>query len=143
MVFYKGKPMIDIDLIGDEDDSTGNLGDFSLRATKEQVTEILKRLNGFKILIKGSHDDKSNKWWREVGFHEVSQYPILVDDFYLLSHEPCYLNTKMPYINIHGHMHGRSIDNPQYINMSVELHGYKPVNFEIIKESFKKQLSGE
>lgn len=118
------------------------LGDFTLRATKEQVTELLRRLNGFKILIRGSHDDKSNKWWREVGFHEVSQYPILVDDFYLFSHEPCYLNRKMPYINIHGHLHARKIDSPQYINMSVELRGYKPVNFEIIKESFKEQLSG-
>lgn len=116
------------------------LGDFALKATKEQVAEILRRLKGFKILIKGSHDDKSNKWWREAGFHEVSEYPILVDNFYLFSHEPCYINKNMPYVNIHGHLHNKRIDDLQYINMCVELHEYKPINFDIIKESFKKKL---
>lgn len=154
IIGYEGRPFKDIiemnetmirnwNEIVHKHDKVFVLGDFALRATKEQVAEILRRLNGIKILIKGSHDNHSSKWWRDVGFHEVSEYPILVDGFYLFSHEPCYLNDKMPYVNIHGHMHSRTINDPQCINMSVELHGYKPVNFEIIKESFQKQLDGD
>lgn len=120
------------------------LGDFALMINKEKIESIVRRLKGIKFLIKsGHHDDHSNKWWREVGFQEVSQYPILLDGFYILSHEPCYINDHMPFINIHGHWHRKTVDHPNFINVCVELRGYKPVNFDGIKEKYKSMLEGD
>ena len=45
------------------------LGDFSFGG-KEKTKEILKRLNGYKILVKGNHD-KDAAWMLDVGFNKV------------------------------------------------------------------------
>jgi calcineurin-like phosphoesterase family protein len=117
------------------------LGDFSFHS-KEKTKEILNRLNGRKILILGNHDRrKSLTYWRSVGFEEVSKYPILFEDLYLLSHEPRYeLADHNLYYNIHGHIHSKDIScNPErYYNVSVEKNNYTPVDFEVIKNHFLK-----
>ena len=64
-----------------------------------------------KIFILGNHDkDYSYAWWNSSGFDMVCAYPIIIDEWFILSHEPLYTNTNMPYVNIFGHVHG----NPQY-----------------------------
>jgi calcineurin-like phosphoesterase family protein len=114
------------------------LGDFCFHYGKEKTIALIKRLHGYKILIIGNHDyNRSNSWWSEVGFSEVSRYPILVDDFYIFSHQPCYLNQNMPYINIHGHMHGTKMIGNKYISVSVEQINYKPIDFDNIKNIYK------
>ena len=92
---------------------------------------------GHKILIMGNHDqEKSIQWWMDVGFDEVYPYPILWDKFFILSHESVYVNHKMPYVNIHGHMHNEISNNPRKVNVSVENTDYAPVLFSRIKEKF-------
>jgi calcineurin-like phosphoesterase family protein len=82
------------------------LGDFAF-ANKEIVRGIVAELNGYKVLVMGNHDRRhSVKWWLETGFNEVSAYPIIYKESYILSHEPVYLNSHMPYANIFGHVHG-------------------------------------
>jgi len=82
----------------------------------------------------GNHDrQRSRKWWLEVGFDEVVEYPIIYKDFFILSHEPMYLNKNMPMVNVHGHIHGQKYEGNQHVNMSVEHWDYTPVNFEVIK----------
>ena len=116
------------------------LGDFCFYG-REKVEKLVKRLNGYKILIIGNHDySRSNKWWSEVGFNEVYRYPIIVDEFYIMSHCPIYLNENMPYINIHGHMHSKKIDGNQHINISVEQTNYKPINFKDIKKRYNIEI---
>ncbi len=112
------------------------LGDVSLYG-KDRTKEIISKLNGRKYLIMGNHDrSKSIKYWLEVGFECISKYPVCIDEFYWFSHEPMYLNSYMPYINIHGHMHSNIIDSNQYYNVSVERIGYKPIDFDIIKNFY-------
>jgi calcineurin-like phosphoesterase family protein len=48
----------------------------------------------------------------------------------------------MPYVNIHGHIHSKSMDGNQHINISVEQIGYKPINFECIKDKYSVELDG-
>ena len=55
--------------------------------------------------------------WNTVGFDIVCAYPIIIDEWFILSHEPLYTNTNMPYANIFGHVHG----NPEYSNFSKQL----------------------
>ena len=82
-----------------EDDTVYVLGDFGADG-KEAF--ILNRLNGKKFLIKGNHDIKSNQYYRDSGFEEVYDHPIIIHEFWILSHEPLYVNTNMPYANLFG-----------------------------------------
>ncbi|UJF35196.1 metallophosphoesterase family protein [Paenibacillus hexagrammi] len=43
------------------------------------------------------------------------------------------MNKHMPYVNIHGHIHGQKYESNQYINVSVERWNYEPVNFTHIQ----------
>ena len=90
------------------------LGDFAL-ANKKRIIELIKSLNGYKIFVLGNHDRcYSYAWWNTAGFDMVSAYPIIIDEWFILSHEPLYTNSNMPYVNIFGHVHG----NPQYSDLS-------------------------
>ena len=53
------------------------LGDISFLNTVS-TTEWIKSLNGFKFLIKGNHDPKTNTAYRKMGFSEVYDHPILL-----------------------------------------------------------------
>ena len=116
------------------------LGDVSFYP-KEKTKEIINQLNGRKILIMGNHDKrKSTKYWKEVGFEDVSKYPILFDDKYLLSHEPRYeIASSRLYFNIHGHLHSKEVSNKpeMFFNVSVERNNYRPVDFEKVEMTFE------
>jgi calcineurin-like phosphoesterase family protein len=117
----------------DKDDRVFHLGDFSFLG-KEKTASIVSRLNGYKYLIMGNHDrGRSRHWWLDAGFNEVSEYAVVYNGFFFLSHEPMYMNKHMPYVNIHGHIHGQKYEGNQYINVSVEHWDYTPVSFEHIK----------
>ena len=102
------------------------LGDFAL-TNSTRMKEILKRLKGTKFLIRGNHDRKSGAWYEANGFRRVYPFPILMDKWYWLSHEPLYLNKHMPYVNIHGHIHSAKLESEQHINVSVEHINYTPI----------------
>ena len=55
----------------------------------------------------------------------------------MLSHEPLYINSNMPYANFYGHVHA----NPSYkdaskqsVCVSVERIAYTPANFMTLRE---------
>ena len=110
------------------------LGDLCIPSRK--CTEIIPLLNGYKIMIMGNHDCLSHNRYLEAGFKEVSRYPIIINDFYILSHAPLYLAQSMPYVNIHGHIHSKQMIGANYFNVCVELHDYTPVKFADIKSRF-------
>ena len=118
-----------------KEDKVFILGDVSFY-NKEKTKEIIDKLNGKKVLILGNHDrGKSLSWWRDIGIDEAICYPIIIDEFYILSHEPVYLTESMPYANIHGHIHHLQYKDAQYFNVSVECINYTPISFDSIKES--------
>jgi len=118
-----------------KDDKVFILGDVSFY-NKEKTKEIISRLNGYKTLIIGNHDkSRSVTWWKDTGIDEIYQYPIIYNEFYVLSHEPIYLNENMPYANIHGHIHHLKYDSKQFFNVSVECIDYTPIDFERVKEA--------
>lgn len=114
------------------------LGDFSMYQDEDRDCELLRMLQGRKILIMGNHDGhRTPEKWRQLGFDECSPWPIVYRDFYLLSHEPMYINSNMPYANVYGHVHNNPSyrdASPQSVCVSVERIGYQPVLFEDIKE---------
>lgn len=111
------------------------LGDFSFYG-KDRTTDICCRLKGKKTLIMGNHDKETPEFYLECGFESVSKYPVIYNSFWILSHEPLYVNDNMPYANIFGHVHSNKIYS-DYSNHSfcacVERLHYKPVEFSDIK----------
>lgn len=114
---YENRPFADVSEMNDamirrwndvvsNEDSVYLLGDFGADGREE---EILCALNGTKYLVKGNHDTGSNQYYRDAGFQEVYDLPVLYQSFWLLSHEPVYVNENMPYANLFGHVHASPI----------------------------------
>ncbi len=129
------------------DDEVFLVGDFTAYG-EEKSREILSRLNGRKYLVVGNHDTQPTSYYRSLGFDEVYPYPIVFGGFWIVSHEPLYINSNMPYANIYGHVHA----NPSYkdasvqsVCVSVERIGYTPVSMQEIKRlvAEAKKASGE
>ena len=113
------------------------LGDFCF-GNSTQIKDLVKKLKGNIILVKGNHDPvRSHQWYLNNGFYKYYDNPIIIDDFIIVSHEPIkFLNKTMPYINIHGHTHDDCFDNKQRINVSWEILDGYPIDYEKLKEMF-------
>lgn len=112
------------------------VGDFAL-CGKQKIIEIGNQLNGRKRLIIGNHDRASVNTYREAGFEFVYNHPIVLDDFYIVSHIPMVgISENTPFANIFAHVH----DDPTYKDcscrsfcVSAERINYTPIEFEAIK----------
>lgn len=116
------------------DDDVYVIGDFCAETVDPGA--YLKQLNGRIYLIKGNHDIKPNQHYRFYGFKEVYDHSIIINNFWILSHEPMYINTNMPYANIFGHVHGSPMFkdySSQHFCVSVERIHYMPICFDEIK----------
>ena len=118
-----------------------HLGDFAL-GDRNKIKEILPRLNGKINLIMGNHDTKSVDFYYECGFNRVYDHPILLKDFFILSHEPIsFLNKNSCFGNIYGHVHDSDVYKTFSVNsccVCVERHDYKPINLKYIIEKCKE-----
>ena len=123
------------------DDLVWHLGDFAL-GKKENVTEILPKLNGKINLVLGNHDHQKLKFYYEAGFNRVYDRKVIINDFVILSHAPLmFLNDNCPFFNVFGHVH----DSKMYRTWSktgacvcVERHCYKPVSWMTIKAKYEE-----
>jgi len=116
-----------------KEDKVYHLGDVLF--TKKWLDLILPRLNGTKVLIKGNHDTLKLSQYQQY-FKDVRAYWIL--DKFILSHIPIHPESLSRWkANIHGHLHGNSLEDSRYKNVSVEVINYTPVNFEEIRSSYE------
>ena len=90
------------------------------------------KLNGKKTLIKGNHDNPK--------YCDIL-YPIIYENFFILSHEPMWVNEDGPYANIFGHVH----NNPIYNTVTSRSYcvcacrnDYTPIAFEKIVEKMRE-----
>lgn len=114
------------------------IGDFGGNGNE---SEILKKLNGVKYLVKGNHDTESNEYYRNSGFKEVYDLPVLFKNFWILSHDPVYVNSNMPYANLFGHVHNNPIIKDysnQHFCVSAERINYTPISFEDVIKKVKE-----
>ena len=124
-----------------EKDKVFLVGDFSAYGL-EKSREICHQLNGEKFLVMGNHDTQNEQYYYECGFSGVSRYPIIYENFWLVSHEPLYINKNMPYANIFGHVHANPIYadfSEQSFCVSAERINYTPVAFSEIKRSIREK----
>jgi len=119
------------------------LGDFGADGREAQVLSLL---NGTKYLVKGNHDTRTNAYYRAAGFQEVYDLPVILDNFWILSHDVLYVNANMPYANLFGHVHNtpsvKDYSNQHYC-VCVERIGYRPISFDEIKQRIQEAAEHE
>ena len=122
------------------DDLVIHCGDFAL-CSAERFDEVIKRLRGRKILVKGNHDSRSIMFYLDHGFSFVCNYFSLKN--ILFTHKPLsYIevcDSKFTEaLNVHGHIHNNietveyGISSQKRINVSVEVTDYFPVSLDEI-----------
>ena len=101
------------------------LGDFCFHGGKNKTCELLGKLKGNKIFVKGNHDNKKSvkqayaegliTEWHEVGTvlkkDGVSLY---------LTHYPMDIGLRKNRFSIHGHIHELESKMPNQINVGVD-----------------------
>ena len=86
------------ELVSNEDTVIVN-GDFAC-GTEEELVEVGKCLKGKKVLVRGNHDTMPDEVYYAAGFEKVYDYPILVNEFFLVSHEPLFVQRNGVFANV-------------------------------------------
>lgn len=111
-------------------DTVWHLGDVLFG---RQSFEILRGLNGIKKLVLGNHDHYPTLLYLE---HFTRVCGVAELRHCVLTHVPVHPNQFGRYrANIHGHLHSRALEDPRYINVSVEHTGMAPVLLDELLES--------
>ena len=113
------------------------LGDFFAKADKTFIEKTLKALNGKIELVKGNHDTPEICEILTNLNVKVYDYPIIVDGFWMLSHEPMYISMNMPYANVFGHVHNNPMYktfSPRSACVSTERTNFRPISFDETKK---------
>lgn len=113
------------------------VGDFVNVYAGQYHLKKIKQLNGHKILIRGNHDTESDAFYRALGIEKIYDLSVVIDDFWIVSHEPKYVNRNFPYANIFAHVHSNPIYktfSERHFCVSAERIEFKPILFSKIKE---------
>lgn len=120
-------------------DKVYHLGDVVMEKKK---LDIMRRLNGDKVLIRGNHDIYEMKDYAKY-FRDIRGCHVL--DGLIMSHIPIHAESMARFgCNIHGHTHanrvmiGTEID-PRYFCVCVEQTDFAPIPYETVKDLIKKQ----
>lgn len=96
------------------------------------------------VYMGGNHDfERGTSYFREVANHpKVSDFGsgLMKLSSYKMwaSHAPIHPDELWHKVNIHGHVHDQTIQDPRYINVSVDNVG-RPVNLDIVRKHVNKQ----
>jgi len=138
-----------------EQDTVYFLGDVVIN---KKYLELVKRMNGRKILIRGNHDIFKDEDYRAVGFEQMHGVRVFVDKF-ILSHIPLHPDcvTERFKVNVHGHLHANEVKmpwgvnadrneiiyadfpDPRYLCVSVEHTNYEPLHFDEVQARIDKR----
>ena len=129
-----------------KEDQVYHLGDLYL-GPKQGLRNIISNLNGKIYLIKGNHDRLTNKSYEDLGITLLKNAPIYLDKYKVgLTHKPIPDSMlKKGYINIHGHIHEKKLEDiydnnftkNKHINVSADVLKFKPI---LLKKLIEKKI---
>jgi calcineurin-like phosphoesterase family protein len=123
-------------------DTVYHLGDFAFAKKPEDVTAIVKRLNGQKHLLLGNHDRhpvKKSEGWASIRspYHELKvdlggprKQKIVLSHYPLLTWNGAHHGSWM----LHGHCHGTlTVPETTRVDVGVPCWDYTPINLEMVQ----------
>jgi len=118
-----------------------NVGDVAPSIFPFQLKNILNKLNGKKILVRGNHDRLTNNKFRACGFEYVTK-SLQIDEYTIL-HNPHRIKNFKGNKFICGHVHNLwkkriYMKDKEIVNVGVDVWDFKPVRFSDVKKMFKK-----
>lgn len=102
---------------------------------KPAIEEIMPKLKGIKVLIKGNHDTYSNEFYKQY-FERVYVGPVFTSQRVVLSHIP--IPVEEGVLNVHGHTHRIILDSPNHFNACWEVVGLKPLPYKMFEKMVDK-----
>ena len=125
-----------------KNDIVHHLGDFCF-GRKENIIEIFPKLNGKIDIVLGNHDHHKIGFYYDVGFHRVYDRPVVVRNFFMLSHAPMeWVDNEGVYANFYGHVHDSQVYRtvtPRSVCVCVERWNYAPIKWDDAVEAMKKE----
>lgn len=130
-----------------QQDTVYFLGDVVIN---KRYLELVKRMNGRKILIRGNHDIFKDEEYRKVGFEQIHGVRVFVDKF-IMSHIPLHPDcvTGRFRVNVHGHLHANQVTwnhptdgfgyDPRYLCVCVEQTDFAPLHFDEVEERIQQR----
>ena len=133
-----------------EQDTVYFLGDVVIN---RKSLELVKRMNGRKILVRGNHDIFKDEDYREVGFQQIHGVRVFTDKF-ILSHIPLHPDcvTERFRVNVHGHLHANQVmrevngqfstyyePDPRYLCVCVEQTDFAPLHFDEVEQRIQQR----
>lgn len=165
IIDYEHRPFKDVDdmteglierwnnKVKSDTDITFILGDFAFRnqyMNKAKILECFKRLNGYKYLVPGNHENYLTKdFIEEISIDDNNTWIMnslteIVDDYriVILCHYPIeewngkYRGT----YHVHGHIHSQDIIHniPKRFNCGVDVRNYEPVTLDEMIDAARK-----
>ena len=131
-----------------KDDTVYILGDVSFRCKKPEACELISRLKGHKILIRGNHDLKGLEgvFDAEYDYYELKGYmkrPIILMHYPLLS----WNQSNHGSLHLHGHQHNKPEYNLQMksegifrYDVGVDTNNYTPISLKQIQSFLMNDL---
>jgi calcineurin-like phosphoesterase family protein len=117
------------------------LGDVVM-SRKSSALEVLQRMNGEKILVKGNHDqckpEAYLKYFKDIrGSHQFEGL--------IMTHIPIHSESLARWgLNVHGHLHYNVVKLPlsqipdrRYFNVGMERINYTPISLEEVKKQVR------
>lgn len=122
-----------------------------LNSCLDEMKAMVKRMKGPTgkrrlFLILGNHDnfhlpnESRIKFYYDLGFDKVYDTPIIIEDNFILSHEPVYISPANNFVNLYGHVHDLDIkeeyfcydhDNYAMITRVAKQEGIEPPPIEL------------
>ena len=133
-----------------DQDTVYFLGDVVIN---KKYLELVKRMNGRKILVRGNHDIFKDEDYRAVGFEQMHGVRVFVDKF-ILSHIPLHPDcvSERFRVNVHGHLHANEVmswqvidedivykPDPRYLCVCVEQTDFTPLHFDEVEERIQQR----
>lgn len=115
-------------------DTVYHLGDVAL-CSDALLRQIRECLNGQICLVRGNHDNRSISKWEDLGFIVLRNAPVILEkEKFLFSHVP-QPDSVIPdgFINVHGHIHNKLLNQCSYHNGDKNILEYPPESYSVKK----------
>ena len=110
--------------------------------THEALEEIKSWTAESKVLIVGNHDLERGITMQDLVNTYDKVYSFVKYKEFWLSHAPIHPDELRGRVNVHGHVHGKTLNDCRYFNTSLENINYTPINVETMRARILEKLEG-